>query len=177
MIWHLCMPKQQKIPIEVVKHFPPKLLLKLINRAKQYLKDDEVMQKVFAEYDLPIEYLNFVPMTFADLDVSAKTVKGVIYLNYKLLCDGDFFRDYAYLLHETVHFLQQISGDGPTKGSDDGEYLDNEYEIESFQNQVEWIANELGEHEAEKYVDHLLDHHEIEDEEAEEKKDELMTLV
>ncbi len=39
------------------------------------------------------------------------------------------------------------------------------------------MANELGEDEAEKYVDHLLDHHEIKDEEAEEKKDELMTLV
>lgn len=157
--------------------FPPKLLLGLINQAKNNLKQNETMQKVFEEHGVPIEYLDYFPMMFADLDVSAKTVKGVIYLNHKLLCDGDFFKDQMYLVHEAIHVLQQGFGDRPTKGSDEGEYLDNEYEIESFQNQLEWMANELGEDEAEKYVDHLLDHHEIKDEEAEEKKDELMTLV
>ena len=167
----------KKIPIEVVKNFPPSLLLKLINRAKQYLKQDEVMQKICEEYGIPIDYIDHIPTMFSDLDVSAKTVKGVIYLNYKLLCDGDFFKDYGYLIHEYCHWAQQTTGNGPTKGSDEGEYLDNKYEVESFQNQVEWMAKEFGENEAEHYVDNLLEHHELDEEEAEDKKDELMTLV
>jgi hypothetical protein len=172
------MPDRRKIPIEVVKQFPPILLLRLIDGAKKYLKKDEVMQRVFEEHGVPIEYLDFVPMCFADLDVSAKTVKGVVYLNFKLLCDGDFFKDFGYIIHETTHCLQQCFGKKPTKGSDEGEYLDNKYEIEGFQNQVEYMANQFGEDEAENYVDNLLEHHEIDDKnKAEEKKEELMSLV
>jgi hypothetical protein len=115
---------------------------------------------------------------FSDLDVSAKTVKGVVYLNYKLLCDGDFYKDYGYLTHEYTHALQQCTGKGPTKGSDDGEYLDNKYEVEGFQNQVEYMANEFGEDEAEDYVDNLLEHHEITNKkEKAKKKDQLMSLI
>jgi hypothetical protein len=172
------MPDHKKIPIEVVKHFPPSILLKLINWAKDYLKKDEVMQRICEDYGVPVDYIDYIPMMFSDLDVSAKTVKGVIYLNYKLLCDGDFFKDYGYLVHEGTHHFQQCFGDKPTQGSDDGDYLDNKYEIEGFQNQVEYLANEFGEDEAEEYIDNLLKHHEItKKKEKEKKKEELMSLV
>lgn len=164
--------------IEDAKKLPPKFLLQLINKAKNYLKKDNVMQRMCAENDVDIDFIDLIPITFGDLDVSARTEKGIITLNYKLLCDGNFFNDIGYLTHEITHFFQQCFGDGPTKGSNDGNYLDNEFEQQAFQNQVEFMANEFGDHEAEKYVDHLLDHHEITDKkEKEEKKDELMAKV
>jgi hypothetical protein len=169
---------RDKISLEEVKKIPPRLLLRLIEAGRKYLKSNDTMQRMFKEHDIPIEYLDYMPVCFADLDVSAKTVKGCIYLNYKLLCDGDFFKDFAYLVHEGTHWAQQTMGDKPTKGSDDGDYLDNEYEVESFQNQAEFLADEFGEDEAEEYIEHLLEHHEIEDKkEKKDKKNELMALV
>lgn len=130
------------------------------------------------ENGVDIDFIDLIPMKFGDLDVSARTEKGVITLNYKLLCDDDFYKDLGYLVHESEHYFQQCFGDGPTKGSDDGNYLDNPYEEEAFQKQVEFMANEFGENEAENYVDHLLEHHDITDkEEKEEKKEELMARV
>jgi hypothetical protein len=172
------METEDKLSLEEVKNIPPRFLLRLIDHAKEFLKSNDTMLRMFEEYDVPIEMLDLMPIAFADLDVSAKTVKGVVYLNYKLLCDGDFGKDYGYLIHELIHVLQQTTGSGPTKGSDDGEYLDNEYEVESFQNQVEFMANEFGEDEAEEYVDNLLEHHEIDDKkEHKHKKEELMSLI
>jgi len=170
--------KHEKIPLEVVKAFPPSLLLRLIENAKRYLKKDDTWQRICDDYGVGIDYIDYIPMAFADLDVSAKTVKGVVYFNYKLLCDGDFFEDFAYMIHESTHFFQQCLGDKPTKGSDEGEYLDNKYEIEGFQNQVEYMANQLGKERAEEYVDDLLDHHNINDKhEKKDKKEELMSLI
>ena len=169
--------KKEKFTVEEVKKIPPAVLLKLIDRAKQYLKKNEVMQKVCQEWEMPIEWIDILPVMFGDLDVSARTEHGVVILNYKLLCDGDFFKDYGYLIHEMTHQAQQIMGDRPTKSADDGEYLDNPFEIEGFQNQIEYIADEFGKDEANKYVDNLLDHHDYEGKEAEDKKEELMDEV
>lgn len=166
--------KKDKISLEEVKKIPPKLLLRMIDRAKKYLKRDETMQRVFEDFDLDINELDLVPMTFADLDVSAKCDHAVIYLNYKLLCDGDFTKDLGYLVHEVTHWAQQTSGDGPTQGADDGEYLKNPFEQEGFANQVEFIANHEGEEKAEEYVDDLLEHHEVK---GKKKKDELEAVL
>lgn len=154
--------KDKKIPLEIIKKLPPKLLLRMINCAKEYLKHNEVMQKICNDYNVDINDIDYIPTTFSDLDVSAKTDHGIIYLNYKLLCDGNFFKDYGYLIHEYTHHWQQTTGNGPTKGADDGEYLENKFEQEGFQNQLEYMANEFGIDEAEDYVENLLKHHEIE---------------
>jgi hypothetical protein len=169
--------EKQKFTIEEIKQIPPQMLMRLLNRMKAELKKNPIMQRIFEEYDTDISELDLVPMCFADIDVSAKCDHGVLYFNYKLLCDGDFEKDYSYAIHETTHWLQQCSGDKPTKSADDGEYLNNPYEIEGFQNQVEYLADEYGEREAEKYVDKLLDHHELEGQKAEKKKDELLDQV
>jgi hypothetical protein len=164
--------------IEEAKKLPPHFLMMIINIAKQYLKNDPIMKKMCQEHGVSTDYIDLIPMKFGDLDVSARTEKGIITLNYKLLCDGNFYKDLGYLVHETRHNFQQCFSDGPTKGSDDGDYLDNKYEQDAFQHQVEFMANEYGEGTAEKYVDHLLQHHEITDkEEKEEKKDVLMSRV
>lgn len=164
--------KQEKIPLSQVRKFPYKTLNRMISKAKKFLKNDETMKKIFAEYDETTDIIDFIPTCFGNLNVSAKTNKGIVILNYKLLCDGDFLKDYSYLIHEYTHWADQCLGDKPTQGSDDGDYLDNVYEQEAFQNQVEYISDKEGEEEAEQYVDDLLEHHEVEDpKEKEEKKD------
>lgn len=171
------MVNKEKIPLSKVKKLSPKSLLKLINKAKAYIKNDKVWKDICDKYEEDPSIIDYIPTTFADLDVSAKTDHGIVLLNYKLLCDGDFFKDYSYLIHEYSHFFQQCYGEKPTQSSEDGNYLDNPYEQESFQNQVEYIAEQFGENEAEDYVDHLLDHHEVEKEDKQDLQDVLMEKI
>ena len=167
-----------KIPVEKLKQIPPKRLLKLINKAKEYLKGNEVMQEMCKEFGVDIDVIDLIPVRFGDLDVSAQTRKGVVILNYKLLADGDFFKDLQYLIHEFKHYISQVYGKKPTPGADDGEYLDNPEEQEGFQWQLQYIEDQFGKDEAEDYVENLLDHHDIDnDDEREEKKDILMERV
>lgn len=164
--------------LEQAKKIPPKTLLKLINRMKKFLKKHPVVIDMFKEYDVPIDELDLIPMRFGELEVSARTDHGIITFNFKLLCDGDFFKDYMYAVHEITHFLQQTTGSKPTQGADDGDYLENPFEQEGFQKQVEYVDDMFGENEAEEYVDHLLDHHKVKDsDEREDKKEKLMELV
>lgn len=171
-------PKQEKIPLSVVKKLPYATLNRMIRKMRNYLKKDSVVQEMFKEYGVDIEEIDLIPMRFGNLDVSAKTDHGVIIYNYKLLTDGDFFKDFSYGVHEITHWLQQTTGTKPTQSADDGSYLDNPYEQEGFQNQVEYIAKQFGEEEAENYVDDLLKHHDVEThKEFKEKKETLMSKV
>lgn len=163
--------------IEQVKQIPPKTLLKLLNRAKEFLKRNEVMKDLCKEHGVDVSVIDFIPIKFGDLDVSARTERGVITLNYKLLCDGNFFKDYHYLIHECQHYLDQCYGDKPTPGADDGDYLSNPAEERGFQRQLEFIDHMFGKDEADKYVEHLLDHHKVDDEERDERKEVLMKRV
>jgi len=165
--------KKEKIPLSEVKKFPYKTLNRMLKKMREFLKNDEVVQKMFKDYNVDIEEIDYIPMKFGNLDVSAKTDKGILIFNYKLLCDGDFVKDFSYGTHEITHWLQQTTGTKPTKGSEDGNYLDNKYEQEAFTNQVEYIADHEGKDEAEEYVDNLLEHHEINDKEEQEDKKEI----
>lgn len=169
---------KEKIPLSEVKKLPYKSLNRMIKKMREYLKQNEVVQQMFKDYDVDISELDLIPIMFGNLDVSAKTDHGIIILNYRLLTDGDFFKDFSYGVHEMTHWLQQTTGSKATKSSDDGSYLDNPYEQEGFQNQVEYISDQFGDDEAEKYVDDLLEHHEVDDKkEVEEKKEILMSKV
>lgn len=165
---------KDKIDLEIVRKLSPKVLSKFIEKMRDYLRDDETVHRMFKEYNVDIKELDFIPMCFSDLDVSAKTDHGIIYFNFKLLCDADFYKDFAYGVHEITHWLQQTTGDGPTQGADEGSYLHNPYEQEGFVNQIEFIAKEFGDGEAEEYVDDLLKHHEVKNEK---KKDELEAIL
>lgn len=170
--------KEEKIPLSEVKKLPYKSLNRMIKKMREYLKKNDIVQKVFKEYDVDIEEIDYIPMMFGSIDVSAKTDHGVIIYNYKLLTDGDFFKDFSYGVHEMTHWLQQTTGSKATKSSDDGNYLDNPYEQEGFQNQVEYIADQFGEGEAEQYVDDLLKHHDVDTKkEFTDKKEILMSKV
>jgi len=168
----------EKIPLSVVKKFPYKTLSRLIKKMREFLKKDPVVQDMFKKYDVDIEEIDYIPMMFGDIDVSAKTDHGIIIYNYKLLTDRDFFEDFSYGVHEMTHWLQQTTGSKPTRSSDEGDYLENPYEQEGFQNQIEYIAEHFGDEEAEKYVDHLLDHHDVDDDNRrEELEDVLMEKI
>lgn len=166
-----------KYSLEDIKKVPPATLLKLIDRAKKFLKTNDVFHDMCEKYGVSTSIIDVIPVKFGDLEVSARTEKGVITLNYKLLCDGDFFNDYHYLIHECEHYLQQCLGDKPTKGADDGDYLHNPFEQEGFQRQVEFLDHQHGKEEAENYVDHLLDHHNRKGKDRNELKETLMEKV
>lgn len=168
----------KKLTIEQVKKISPKVLLKLINRAKTYLKKNKVYQDMCKEHDVNVNIIDLVPIKFGDLEVSARTEKGIITLSYKLLCDGDFFKDYSYIIHEILHHFQQCFGDKPTQGAEEGNYLDNPFEQDGFKRQLEYIDDQFGGNEANNYVENLLDHHDVnDDDEREDKKETLMELV
>lgn len=164
--------------LEEVKKIPTKTLLSIIDRAKKSLKGNDVFIDMCDEYDVDPDIIDVIPMRFGDIPVSARTERGVITFNYKLLCDGDFVKDRHYMVHEVEHFLQQCYGEEPTQGANDGDYLSNPFEQDGFQRQIEYLDDMYGKDEAESYVDHLLDHHDVNDEdEREEKKDILMDKI
>lgn len=166
--------EDKKFTLKQIKSMSPGSLLKLIQKAKNFLKKDKVWKKLCKEYNEEVDIIDYIPTMFGDLDVSAKTNHGIIIINYKLLLDGSFFKDYSYLIHEYTHWFQQCYGDKPTQGSNKGSYLDNPYEQEGFQYQIEYLANHFGEDEAENYVEGLLEHHDIKDKK---KKDELESVL
>lgn len=154
-----------------------KKLRPIIEKVREKIKNHPVIKKMFNDYDVDLEELDLVPMCFANLNVSARTDHCTIYFNIKLLDDG-FEEDDHYMVHELQHFLQQSTGKSPTKGSDSGDYLDNKEEIEGFQRQVEYLSETRDEDKAEEYVDQVLDHHKVyDDDEREERKNKLLELA
>jgi hypothetical protein len=168
----------KKLTIEQAKKISPRVLLKIIQRAKDYIKKTDVYKDMCKKCDVDIDVIDLVPVKFGDLDVSARTERGIITLNWKLLCNGNFFNNYHYLVHECDHYYRQCYGERPSKGADDGSYLDNPDEQAAFQKQIRYIDDEFGEDEAEDYVEHLLNHHDVKNsKEREDKKEKLMKDV
>lgn len=166
-----------KVSLEQVKQLPHSKLLKAIDRVKKRLKQNQVVKDMFKEFEVELDEIDLIPMCFDDLDVSARTEHGIIYLNYSLLSDGDFDKDDHYIVHELTHYLQQTTGDKPTKGSTDDDYLDNEFEQEGFQNQTEYLSETRSDDAAENYADKVLDHHDVPADERKERKQQLLNLA
>lgn len=172
-----------KMP-EKLEDIPRKVQLHIINKAKNRIKDSDVIKDMFKEWDVESEVLDLIPVCFSDdLDVSARTDHAIIYINYDLIKDCEDMEEMLesidhYLVHEITHYCQQCYGDKPTQGSEDGDYLANEFEQEGFQNQTEYISDTQGDEEAEEYVEDLLDHHDIEGKkEREKRKDQLLSIA
>ncbi len=153
----------------------PAELLQKIEEAKDLLRSDSTFKDMCKNFKVDVDIIDLAPIRFGDdLDVSAKTVRGIIILNKKLLLEDNFKNNIHYLLHELLHFLQMTTRKRPTQGANDGEYLENEDEIEAFTYQIEYMDDRYGDEEADNYIEHLLDHHDVEDEkERKEKKKEL----
>ena len=155
-----------------------KELLKLIDSVRDRIKDSTVIKELCDQYGVDVDYIDLIPMAFADINVSARTDKGCLYFNYKLLDDGDFERDDHYMVHEIVHHFQQCFGDGPTEGSDSSkDYLDNKLEQAGFKAQTEFLSENYGDERAEKYVNKVLDHHNVDVPDRIRRKKDLLNLA
>jgi hypothetical protein len=141
---------------------------------RQEIKNDPLVIRKFKEYGIPLDDIDKVHIEFRDLDVSAKTKNKKIYLNSAMLEDDSPIKDPThYLVHEIIHYLQQTTG----KNLDDGDvedYLDKDSEQEAFKAQVNYKKREESPEEAVEYVERLLDHHDIDGKEREEKKEDLL---
>lgn len=149
---------------------------KIIQEAKNRVKQQEALRKCFEKYNLDINEVDDVPVCFADIDVSARTDHGVIYLNWELLDDG-FPENDHYLAHELTHYAQQTTGDGPTDGSTDDTYLDNKYEQEGFKVQTEFLSETEGDGVAKDYINQVLNYHDVPKSERAKKRKELLQLA
>lgn len=150
--------------------------LALLQEVRDKIKQSQTVQDLCEEYGVETDYIDLIPMAFADLDVSARTDKGCIYFNTSLLDTPEELEHYC--THELTHHLQQCFGDGPTEGSSGSEdYLDNKYEQEGFQAQTEYISETQGDEAAEEYVEQVLDHHQIKSPDREKRKKDLLELA
>lgn len=143
---------------------------KIIALLRKTLKNSPIARHLCEKYDEDEGFIDKIPIDFAPLDVSAKTVNGRILLNSGLL-EGEFRDNMRYMIHEFVHCLQQENGD--VGSGKDGDYLDDPYEIEAFWYQLESMEDMYRPGEIQEYIEGLLDHHGLKGKKREEKKKEL----
>ena len=127
---------------------------------KQDLKKQEPYIEKCKEYGEDIDYIDSIKIYFSPLDVSAKTVNGVIILNESLIENGKWEDIMRYITHEFVHCLQQQFGLVNGKVDKD-KYLDDKNEQEAFQAQIEYMEDHESPEEVQQYLEQLLDHHNI----------------
>ena len=130
-----------------------------IKKLKEMVKKEKAMIEKAKEYDKGIDFIDDVDISYDDLDVSAKTVNGEIFLNNKLFESGDMCDNVRYVVHELTHCLQQESGsvDGVTSKEN---YLKDPNEIEAFKTQGE-VMDDLGQ-DTQEYFEHLVEYHGLE---------------
>lgn len=145
---------------------------KLVEQLRRRLKGTKVARRLCAKYGETPEFIDSIPIRFAPLDVSAKTVDGEIMLNEKLL--GGEPRDcLRYLVHELVHCLQQDHGKVDEK-SNNVDYLDDPNEKEAFRAQVDFMETAYDPEYVQTYLDGLMSHHDVRGKERIRKIRELM---
>ena len=148
---------------------------RLIREMKDAAKIDEELVKKFQKYNIPIEEIDDVHVEFCNLDVSAKTKNMKIYINEQMLEEDSPVKDPThYLIHELVHYLQQKTGASKKMKQKSEDYLDQDTEQEAFEVQVEYKKENEGEGEAERYVEQLLNHHDVKGKERKEKVEDLL---
>lgn len=144
-----------------------------IEHIKAALKTEPLVIKIFKKYNRSINDIDKVVIKFdKELDVSAKTVNGNIFLNAKML-EENWKNYFHYALHEITHYLQHTSGKC-NQGNDKKEYLDNPSEIEAFREQLKYREKTEPKKEVNKYVSDLMDKHDVPKDERSEKKKELL---
>ena len=150
------------------KSIPKKELIKKI---KEDVKKEKAVIDILKKYNLDKNIIDDVIIKFEPLDVSAKTVNGVIILNEKLLF-ADWRDIIRYVSHELTHVGQQNTSDiTETQGND---YLDDPNEVEAFQTQLDVMEEMYNPEEIQEYLDGLMNHHNINGKERKEKIKELL---
>lgn len=140
-----------------------------IKELKELVKKEDAFLEKCEEYDASPDFIDDVKISYDDnLDVSAKTINGEVFLNGKLFDSNDTCDNVRYIVHELTHCLQQEAGyvDGPVDKED---YLDDPNEQEAFQAQLDFMKEHESPEEIQKYLENLLDHHGIKGKERREK--------
>lgn len=151
-------------------------IIELLAEIKQEMKGNDIAIEICKEHGFNVDIIDGIPMEFIDdLEASAKTIDSRIQLNSELL-NEEFEIIMRYAIHELVHSLQHMKSEGIDPYASD-EYLDRDDELEAFQFQIAYDAEERGEDEAVDYVEDLIEYHEIPEEEREDKKEELLEKV
>ena len=134
---------------------------KRIEKLKEVVKkEDEYIEKC-EKYHKDLDFIDDVKICFDDeLDVSAKTVNGDVFLNGNLFNIGDWADQIRYVIHEIVHVMQQEAGKVNEK-VDKSHYLDDKNELEAFRAQISYMADHDSPEELQEYLEQLLDHHNV----------------
>ena len=147
----------------------------LLSEVRSTLINDKIAKDLCKENNIKKEFLLGVPVSFSELDVSAKTIDGCIFLNKKLM-EKEFDILMRYVIHELVHAIQHCDKNSHQEKDEAEDYLDKETEVEAFVEQIKFDKENRGKNAAEEYVEELLDHHGIEGRKRESKKEELFGL-
>lgn len=139
-----------------------KKLHRLIEKMKEDVKKQEPYIEKCKEYGESPDFIDNVEIKIEPLDVSAKTINGVVIINQNIVLNGDWEDIIRYVIHEVIHCFQQENGmvDGKTKKD---KYLDDENEQEAFQVQLEYMDDHEPPEKVQEYLENLLDHHNIKD--------------
>lgn len=147
----------------------------VLTRVKKELSRSPIVLEMCEEYGVDIDLVLGIPIDFAELDVSAKTIDSKIYLNEDLLGES-FEKIMRYAIHEITHAFQHMNRehlDHDPYADDD--YLDRDDEREAFKNQLEYQIEVEPVEEVVEYIEDLFDHHDIPNEDRKEKLQEIMT--
>ena len=136
--------------------------INLLSKLRYELFSDPVARRILDKYDLDYKILLGVPILFSDTENSnAKTINGSIYISNDLK-KYSFEVIMRYLIHELVHVCQHIRKDELDNDKKE-EYIERGDEIEAFQYQVSYDANNSGVDEVVKYITDLLEFHDVPD--------------
>lgn len=165
-------PKRKaNLRIKSAKKKKNKKYERIIKKIKEMIKKENAYIEKCKEYKKDIDFIDGVEIYLNPLDVSAKTINGVVILNKNLLF-GEPDELMRYVIHEVVHVMQQETGKVNDK-TNSKDYLDDENEQEAFRAQISYMSEYDDPEEIQSYLERLLDHHDIKGKERKEKIKEL----
>lgn len=150
------------------------LEIKAINDLKYIriaAKKEPLIIDMFKKNGRALSEIDDVSIQFVrDLEVSAKTINGKIYLNANML-DDDWKDYFHYIIHELSHYCDHKN----KKCNDDNvSYLDNPAEISAFKKQLKYREKHESPKVIDKYLEELFDKHDLPEKERPAKKKELL---
>tara|TARA_A100001011_G_scaffold265255_1_gene274049 strand:+ start:2117 stop:2617 length:501 start_codon:yes stop_codon:yes gene_type:complete len=147
--------------------------IETVSRLRSSIKNNEIAKSICKENGFDESILDGIAISFRpDLDVKAKTKNGDIFLSQDIL-DEPMSRIISYLIHELTHVFQHIERIGKKDPYKNKEYLDRPDEIEAFKNQIEQDSKNRSDKKIMKYVEDLVDYHEVPKGKRESKIEEL----
>ena len=101
------------------------------------MKENKIFKKIVKDFGHEPDILDGVTIEFSDdIDTTAKTVNGKVFINQKLI-NAEPSKILRYLIHELVHVFQHMENEGKKQDSK-GEYLKMPDEVEAFTHQLKY---------------------------------------